>query len=210
MNLLYFINNAPKSISSTFIHKSHKKGTSILFPGESNNYLYILVKGTANVMVQSVSGTSLFIYGYKAYSCFGDLELFNNRARTFDVVCSSDCETIILHKEKVFEWMRIDFEFTKFIIEQLTEKILSTSEKLTSLSLLSVSNRLLYCIYTHYKFGDLETLNKEIVCAETSIPLRSLNRSIADCKDRGFIDFKVKKFRIISLEKLENHCRKII
>ncbi len=178
MDLLYFINNAPKSIISEFIHKSHKKGTSILFPGESNNYLYILVKGTASVMVQGTSGTSLFIYGYKAYSCFGDPELFNKNAKTFDVVCSSDCETIILHKDKVFEWMRTDFEFTKFIIEQLTEKILATSEKLTSLSLLSVSDRLLYCIYTHFKFGDLDTLNKEIVCAETSIPLRSLNRSI--------------------------------
>ncbi|MPM39619.1 hypothetical protein SDC9_86253 [bioreactor metagenome] len=186
------------------------KGSFILFPGESNNYLYILVKGTANVMVQSASGINLILHVYDAYSCFGDLELFNKHAKTFVVVCSSDCETIILHKDKVFEWMRNDFEFTKFLIEQLTEKILNTSHKLTSLSLLSVTDRFLYCIYTHYKIGDLGTLTKEMVCTETVIPLRSLNRSIAECKKNELIEFKSKHFRIISLEKFERHCREIM
>ncbi len=210
MNLFYFINNPPASIKNSFIHKKHQKGSSILCPGENNNYLYILIKGSANVVIQNLSGIGFALYTYNAYSCFGELELFNNNIKTFDVVSQTDCETIIIQKEKVFEWMKADFEFTKFLIEQLTEKLLISSQKLTSVSLLSINDRLLYCIYTHHKLGDLGTLTKHVVCSETFIPLRSLNRSIAECQKNNFFEFHKKQFRILSIEKLEDYCLSMI
>lgn len=210
MNLFHFINNPPESIKNSFIHKKHRKGSSILYPGENNNYLYILIKGSANVVIQNLSGIGFALYTYNAYSCFGELELFNKNIKTFDVVSQTDCETIIIQKEKVFEWMKADFEFTKFLIEQLTEKLLISSQKLTSVSLLSVNDRLLYCVYTHHKLGDLGILTKHVVCSETFIPLRSLNRSIAECKKNNYFEFHKKQFRILSIEKLEDYCSSMI
>jgi CRP-like cAMP-binding protein len=206
MNLFYFINNPPASIRNSFIHKKHRKGSSILYPGEKNNYLYVLIKGSANVVIQNLSGSGYALYTYHAYSCFGELELFNKNIKTLDVVSQTDCETIIIQKEKVFEWMKADFEFTKFLIEQLTEKLIISSHKLTAVSLLSVNDRLLYCIYTHYKLGDLATLTKYAICSETFIPIRSLNRSIAECKKNNYFEFDKKQFRILSIEKLEAYC----
>ena len=210
MDLYYFVSNAPELIQKSFLHRKHGKGSSILYPGEENNYLYILVNGSANVVVQHSSGAGIILYTYEAYSCFGELELFHKNAKTFDVISNTDCETLILHKDLVFEWMKQDFEFTKYLIEQLAEKLLKNSNKLTSVSLLSVKDRLLYCIYTHQQLGDLSTLTKEAVCTETVIPLRSLNRAVVECTAEQFIDFKKKHFHIINRAKLEEYCSSMI
>lgn len=210
MNLSHFIDNAPASVKNSFIHRKHRKGSSILYPGEENNYLYILINGAANVVIQNISGVGLVLYTYDANSCFGELELFNKNIKTFDVVSQTDCETIIIQREQVFEWMKADFEFTKFLIGQLTEKLLKSSQKLTSISLLSVNDRLLYCIYTHHKLGDLATLTKQAVCSETFIPIRSLNRSIAECKKENYFEFYTKRFHVLSAEKLDAYCSSLI
>lgn len=210
MNLSHFMDNAPVFVKNSFIHRKHMKGSYILFPGNENNYLYILIKGSANVVIQNISGTGFVLYTYDAYSCFGEMELFNKDIKTFDVIAQTNCETIIVQREQVFEWMKIDFEFTKFLIGQLTEKLLKSSQKLTTISLLSVNDRLLYCIYTHYKLGDLAKLTKQMVCSETFIPLRSLNRGIADCKENKYFEFRRKQFYILSAEKLETYCSSLV
>ena len=210
MNLSDFMENAPASVKKSFIRRKHFKGSSILHPGEENNYLYILVKGTAHVIFQNLSGTGLVLYIYDEYSCFGELELFNEEIKTFDIVAQSDCETISIPRGQVFEWMKADFEFTKFLIRQLTEKLLDSSQKLTSISLLSVNDRLLYCIYTHHKIGDLSKLFKQTVCSETFIPIRSLNRGIAECRKNNYFEFRNKHFHVLSEEKLELYCSTLI
>lgn len=210
MDLSHFINTAPASVKASFVYKEHSKGSYILYPGEENNYLYILIKGTADVLIQNLSGAGFVLYTYEAYQCFGELELFHNDIKTHEVVAQTDCSTILIQKEQVFEWMKADFEFTKFLIRQLTEKLIKSSQKLTSISLLSVSDRLLYCIYTHHKSGDLATLTKQDVCTETFIPIRSLNRSIAECKRNHYFEFRQKRFHILSEEKLEMYCSSLI
>ncbi|WP_312429858.1 Crp/Fnr family transcriptional regulator [Lacrimispora sp.] len=210
MDLSHFIDTAPLPVKNSFIYKEHTKGCYILYPGEENNYLYLLIKGTAHVLIQNISGAGFVLYTYEAYDCFGELELFHNNIKTHEVVAQSDCSTIIIQREQVFEWMKADFEFTKFLIGQLTEKLLKSSQKLTSISLLSVNDRLLYCIYNHHKSGNLAMLTKQAVCSETFIPIRSLNRSIADCKHNNYFEYREKQFHILSEEKLEMYCSSMI
>ena len=210
MKLQELISRAPDTIKKSFIHRKHTKDSSIILPGEENNYLYILIAGNADVIIQSFSGTVITLYTYEAYSCFGELELFNKSTKTYDIISRTNCETFSVHKDHVFQWMQLDFEFTKFLIEQLTEKLLRSSNALSSLSLLNVKDRLLNNIYTHYLIGDLSTLTKQIVCSETCIPLRSLNRSILECKSDGFIDFREKRFQVLSVSKLEFYCKSLI
>lgn len=210
MSLSHFMDNAPVSVKNSFINRKHAKGSYILYPGEENNYLYIVLKGSANVVIQNISGAGFVLYTYDAYSCFGEMELFNENIKTFDVIAQTNCETIIVQKERVFEWMKADFEFTKFLIGQLTEKLIRSSQKLTTISLLSVNDRLLYCIYTHYKLGDLAKLTKQIVCSETFVPLRSLNRGIVECKENNYFEFRMKHFFVLSAEKLEEYCSSLV
>lgn len=205
---MYFkdiVNDAPVHIKKDFIYKKHKKGNLIIHPHEQNNYLYILTTGIAEVYRQSYEGTMLSLYIYDSYSCFGEIEIFNEKIKTLGVIAKENCETIAIHKTKVFEWMKIDFNFNFYIIKQLASKLILSSDTATKLSFLTVKDRILLSIHNHYKIGDLDQLTKQILTSEVCAPLRSLNRSIAQCIDEGIISYKDKKFSIHSIDEIEKY-----
>lgn len=76
MKLFDLMERIPDSIKGTFITRKHTMGSSIIFPGENNYYLYILVSGNADVTIQNTNGIVTTLYNYSAYNCFGELELF--------------------------------------------------------------------------------------------------------------------------------------
>ncbi|QDQ02442.1 Crp/Fnr family transcriptional regulator [Lysinibacillus fusiformis] len=205
MHLKDILNDAPAHIKKEFIYRRHQKGSLIIPPQEQNNYLYILVTGTAEVYRQSYEGTVVSLYIYDSYSCFGEIEIFNKKIKTLSVIAKHNCETIVIHKTQVYEWMKVDFNFNFYLIKQLASKLILSSDTSVQLSLLTVKDRLLLSMHNHYKIGDLDCITKQILSSEVHAPIRSLNRSIAQCINEGFISYKDKKFSIISIEELEKY-----
>nr|WP_217592051.1 Crp/Fnr family transcriptional regulator [Cohnella sp. GbtcB17] len=205
MNLKELVEQAPEPIKRQFLHRKHRNGSLILHPNESNDYLHILTKGTAEVYSQSYSGAMLSLYINKAYSCFGEIEIFDESLKSFGVVAKQNCETIAVHKTSVYEWMKADFNFTFFLIKQLASKVTFSSETTSQLSLLKLKERILISIHNHYKIGDLHALTKQVLASEVCAPLRSLNRSLAECKTEGLIQYESKKFSIPSVPELETY-----
>ncbi len=204
MNFKDIVNDAPLHIKKEFIYKRHKKGSLIIHPHEQNNYLYILTTGMAEVYRQSYEGAMFSLYIYNSYSCFGEIEIFNEKIKTLGVIAKQNCETIAIHKKTVYEWMKNDFNFNLYIIKQLASKLTLSSDTAAKLSLLTVKERILFSIHNHYKMGDLDNLTKQILLSEVSAPIRSLNRSIAECINEGIISYKDKKFSIKSFEEIDN------
>ena len=205
MNLKELVDNAPEYIKREFIHREHKKGSLIIHPSEENNFLYILIKGSAEVYRQSYVGSMISLYLYNPYSCFGEVEIFNKEFKTLGVIAKTDCEILAIHKNNVYEWIRIDYSFAFYMIEQLAAKLISSSNTSVKLSLLTVKDRILCSINAHYKTGDLADLTKQNLSIEVCAPIRSLNRSISQCINENYIDFKDKRFTVKSIKKLEKH-----
>lgn len=210
MSLKEFIEFAPKHIVESFIFKSYKRGDHIILPDIENNYLYILTRGSAEVYRGNHSGSMISLHIYEACSFFGELEIFNSEIKTLGVIAKSNCETIIIHKENVYKWMKADFDFTFYIVEELAKRLVLSSDTVTKLSLLTVKDRILSSIHAHYKIGDLDSLTKQKLSGEVCVPIRSLNRSIAQCINDGFIDYVDKRFSVISIAKLEEYTDKFL
>ncbi|UKS27018.1 Crp/Fnr family transcriptional regulator [Paenibacillus sp. HWE-109] len=210
MDLKEIMNEVPTSVKQEFIYRKHKKGSLIIHPNEQNNYLYILTAGLAEVYRQSYEGTMLSLYLYDSYSCFGEIEIFNDQMKTLGVIAKEDCETIAIPKTKVYEWMRLDFNFNCYLIKQLASKLISSSETAAQLSLLTAKDRILLSILNHYKVGDLENLTKQLLSSEVCVPIRSLNRSIAQCMNEGFINYQRKKFTVNSIEEMERYVADLL
>ncbi|MED1915637.1 Crp/Fnr family transcriptional regulator [Bacillus thuringiensis] len=203
MNLKDIVNVAPERIKKEFIYKRHKKGRLIIHPNEHNDYLFILTTGIAEVYRQTYTGTMLSLYIYEAHSCFGEIEIFNEKIKTLGVIAKQNCETIAIHKSMVYEWMKTDFQFNFYLMRQLASKLILSSDTAAQLSLMTAKDRLLISIHNHYKIGDLDTLTKQMLSSEVCAPIRSLNRSITQCINEGFINYKNKKFSITSIEAIE-------
>lgn len=210
MKLQELIDNAPGYIKKNFIHRKYKKGSFIIHPYEENKYLYIIIDGSAEVYNQTYAGTILSLYQYNSYSCFGEIEIFNKEIKTLGVIAKTNCEVIVIHKNIVYEWMKSDFNFTLYILEQLSTKLILSSDSLSKISLLTIKDRILCSIHTHYKIGDLDKLSKHKLANEVCAPIRSLNRSIAKCIQENYINYKDKKFTVISTKKLEKHVESLL
>lgn len=210
INLKELIDSAPPMVRSSFIYRKYKKGNSIMFPNNNNEYLYILIDGRADVYREDYSGALISIYDYSSYSLFGELELFNDKITTFGITAKTNCEVILVHKNSVYQWMKNDFNFTRYILEQLAQKLASSSYKALRLSLLSIKDRILYSIYIHNKICDLKDLTKEKLSQEVYAPMRSLNRSLKDCIEEGFVIYRDKRFYITDIDKLEEYSKVFI
>ncbi len=209
MELYDFMMNAPDIIKEAFIHQRKKKNETVIFQESENIYLYILVKGSVDVVMQNYNGAKVVLYNNDAYSLFGELEIFNENIKSHAVICRTDCELFAIHKDNVFKWMQMDFDFTMYIINQLTRKLVHSSKAMYNLSLMSVKDRLINCIYIHDRHNGLKKLTKEMVCNEIFAPIRSVNRAIAQCQKEGLFEYRDKKFVIYSFDKINTHIKSL-
>jgi len=203
MNFERIVKRAPSVIANSFIKKNYKQGETILHPDEENDQLYILTSGTIDIFKQAYNGTVIAIRSYSAYTYFGEMELFNRDYRTVNVAAKTNCSVLLLEKEKVLQWIHLDPDLAIHFIEELTTRLANTSNIRLKLSLLTIKERLLYSLYTHHQIGDMDQLSKKQLCDEVSAPIRSLNRSLAECIEEGLIRYEQRKFSILDYDQLK-------
>lgn len=200
----------PDNLKKNFVYKTYEKDDMIINPGETNEYLYILVSGEAIVNRMNYEGAIVSLKRFDPYSTFGEVEIFDENQKTHGVIASKDCQVIRIHKTNLFECMQYDFELTKFLFKELAEKLVFASDKNVSLSLLSVKDRLLNMVRLHDLMGDLDQLTKEVLVTEIQTPRRSLNRAIVRCVNDGFISYDDGLFKIINRDKLNEHLDQLL
>ena len=86
-------------------------------------------------------------------------------------------------------WLEDDFEATKFLIKELSYKLVINAELVEDVLSLTVKERLLRSIGIHSYRNTLESLTKDQLAKEINAPMRSLNRAIAKCVKEGILDY---------------------
>jgi CRP-like cAMP-binding protein len=210
MNLKKIVENAPSEIKKEFVYKDFKKDSLIISPSQTIENLYIQVDGTIEVYNQNMAG-SFFLYSVdEGYTCFGEVELFIEGLKPLNVLAKTDCRIILLKKETVMKWMKLDFDFNLMLFKYMALKLNKNSDKMAQIAFMTVKDRVLYSLYTHHKFGDLQELSKERLSSEACAPLRSVNRALSKLVDAGFVLYEKKKFSICNTEEIEAHLEEIL
>ena len=177
-----------------YVEKNYQNGDYIIEPTEENHFLYILVAGRAGVYNECADGESVLLYEYRAVDFFGEFEIFTDIRTPMTVKAKSDCSVYMVERSEVLKWLQLDFEFTLFFLNRICMKTLDLSYEHIRVSKLSIRERYVYSIKSHFDRGDLPQLTKERLVEEVKTPIRSLNRIIAECSD--FITFEHREFKI--------------
>lgn len=185
--------------------KNYKKNSTIIFAEEENNFVYFLVEGLAEAYILGPQGSFSSLHLYKAGSFFGEIEQFYEGRKPVEITAITDCVVDILHKKDFLHWLRNDFEATKFLIAEISYKLVINAELVEEVLLLTVKERLLRCIASHQYRNNLDKLTKEQVTKEANAPMRSINRAIAECSDQNIISYKNKRFTILDEEAVNSH-----
>ncbi len=204
MNL---IDRMPDEVKRKLRRKTFNENETILFAENENNYVYFLLEGKAEAYVQNLQGSYANIHVYESGSFFGELEQFYVGRKPVEISAITPCVVDILYKDDFFNWMKKDFEVTKFIIKEIAYKLIMNGEYIEEVLLLTVEERLLRCIAIHYYRGDIDKLTKEQIVKETKAPIRSINRAIAKCTKQGIFCYRNKRVIILDEEKLQNYLR---
>lgn len=195
------LENAPPNIQNHLIKESFRKGDFLLMQGDTNEYLYFILKGRVNVDTVSKQGIKISITSFSAGQSIGVLEVFNTDIHAQNVEVMEDTEVIKLHKNYVLEWMKADFNFTLYIVKLLEECFHDTSTFVRNLLSMTIRERTIVSLYKHYKNNTLSTLTKQKLQQETGTQKRSLNRVVEKLIDEGVINFE-KRFTITNSDKL--------
>ena len=166
-----------------YIKKKYKSGEFIFSGQEENPNFYLLISGEAEVIYPEPGGEFLKIDHFKAPDFFGEIELLTNNRIPLPIVSSGGCETLIFSHAEAIRWMKKDFSFCRYVMERLAQKLYTCTYNRAEIHFLPIRQRLLL-IYSRYKAeGRLNELTKQDLCAELGVPIRSLNRVIAQCSD---------------------------
>ncbi|MFR1384548.1 MAG: Crp/Fnr family transcriptional regulator, partial [Clostridioides difficile] len=169
MHLIDFMN---EDIKKKLVKKTYKKKETILFAEQENEYVILMIDGIAEAFILNVKGNISTIHLYRSGSFFGEMEQFNDGKKPVEIVAFTDCNVYKLHRDDFLNWLRGDFEATKFLIREISSKLVVNAELIEELSSLSVKERLLRCISLHYYRSELNLLTKKQLASEVNAPIR--------------------------------------
>lgn len=197
----------PDEVKKRLRKKTYNENEIILFAENENDYVYFLVEGKAEAYVPNRDGVFSNIHLYEAGSFFGELEQFYEGRKPVEISAVGYCVLYMLHREDFFDWMKENFEVTKFIIREIAYKLILNSEYIEEISTLTVRERVIRCVAMHYHRGDLNKLTKEQLSKETKAPLRSINRALAECEKQGILSYYKREIKVLSTIKLKEYLR---
>lgn len=178
--------------------KRYQANSTILFAEEENDYVHFLMEGIAEAYIQSPQGTFATLHLYKEGSFFGEIEQFYHGRKPVEIIAVSDCTVDLMHRNDFLDWLQKDFEATKYIMKEISTKLINSSELFEEVLLMTVKERLLRCVALHYYKNNLHTLTKNQLTKEVNTPMRSINRAIAECAKQEIISYKDKKIRVLN------------
>ncbi len=205
INQIEILNSVPNEISHYLIRVAYPKGSQIIQPREQNDYLFFLTEGSVEVVQLTHDGNELFINELHANNVFGELEVFDNDFKTNSVVAKTECTVIKLHRKNVFEWMKIDHVFSKYLFEVIVNCYINKCIRTDELTALTIKQRFLLSLFKHHKNDKLASLRKSKIIQEVGAPRRSFNRVLKECCNEGYVIYSNKQFTVINIEKLTNY-----
>lgn len=165
-------------------HILYKSGSEILWGLDENDSLFFLEKGTADVNFRGIDGESMRIFRYKAPDFWGEVEVLTNCHSQLLITAVEDCWVCRIPQNEALKWMEQDFQFCLRVMHRLCEKLMADTDSRIRLRFHNSRQRYLAVMAQYNKEGTLKQLKKEHLCEELGIPLRSLNRIVAQCTNQ--------------------------
>ncbi len=95
----------------------------LLSPGEKNEYVFIVLSGSLNVHVGSVSTPALATM--ETGECVGEMSIIEDRDPSAYVVAAEDSHLLVIHQTTLWDMVNASHEFAKNLLLVLSERVRS-------------------------------------------------------------------------------------
>jgi CRP-like cAMP-binding protein len=180
----------------------HPPNYDLLVQAQEQIFLYILVSGTVQVNYHHVNGKTSVLGMMSPLSVIGDLELFSSEEFTTSVVTLEESTLLGIEKVYVDRFGYDDPKFLRFIIQNLSQKILA-ADIIRLDYILPLANR--FASYLLNNCDQEDTLafpSKEYLAGLLGTTRRHLNRVIQQLQQQGMIKAGNQKIVVLQREQL--------
>lgn len=202
-NILKIINSLKYSIIS------YKKGEVIFQEEETCTSIGLIINGTINIERIYPNGKSIVMSKFKDGDVFGEALLFSKVNKyPATVIALSDCRVLYLTKNEIVKLFSMENRIMENFMMLLSEKIIILNNKIRSIALKSVRQKVvdyILCEYMNEKNKEIILkYSKEEIASDIGIPRPSLSRELIRLRDEGLINFSRNKITILNIEELED------
>ena len=188
---------------------SYKKGEVIFQEEEICSAIGLIIDGTINIERIYPNGKSLVMSKFKDGDVFGEALLFSKVNKyPATVIALSDCKVLYLTKNEIIKLFSVENKLMENFMMLLSEKIIILNNKIRSISLKSVRQKVvdyILCEYMNEKNEEIKLkYSKEEIANDIGIPRPSLSRELIKLRDEGLINFSRNKITILNIEELED------
>jgi len=205
--LLDFLNSCPERIKTNFIEDFVNQGEYIVHQEDEPEYVYFLIKGKVKVFRMEPNGINYLEYIYTDYEMFGEIEIINNRKILANVVADSNCNLLKLNKHSFFEWMKLDENFSHYVIHQISDKLYDACINSTVNIIYPLKYRVLYFLRRRLDIS-VSRIPKEEILESIGGRMRSFNRVLNELSDDKIIQQENGDIIICDREKLIEEMKK--
>ena len=188
---------------------SYKKGEVIFQEEEICSAIGLIIDGTINIERIYPNGKSIVMSKFKDGDVFGEALLFSKVNKyPATVIALSDCKVLYLTKNEIIKLFSVENKLMENFMMLLSEKIIILNNKIRSISLKSVRQKVvdyILCEYMNEKNEEIKLkYSKEEIANDIGIPRPSLSREVIKLRDEGLINFSRNKITILNIEELED------
>lgn len=138
------------SVIDRFLQNCHIKHypprSHIIHAGDPPETLYFITKGSVTVMVEDKDGHEMVLTYLNKGDFFGEMGLFDEKARSAWVSAKTECEVAEIHYNQFRKLVEDDTEILFSLATQMATRLRQTSKKVIDLAFVDVTGRIAHTL----------------------------------------------------------------
>lgn len=188
--------------------KKYKKNEIIAQEEDDCNSLGLIIEGKIVVERLYPSGKEIIMKSLKSGDVFGEALIFSEFNKyPATVVSRENCSILYLTKGEIIKLFSLNPMFMENFMGLLSEKVIILNNKIKSLSLKTVKQKVVDYILQECISQKTNTIklkgSKEDLALYIGIPRPSLSRELIKLRDEGFIEFDRHNINVLDMENIE-------
>lgn len=186
--------------------KECKKDSYILFPGESVEYMGIVMRGKVAVMKEDAQGNRNILSEFGPSEMFGGaLAYLRSTKSPVSVVAIEDSEVLLIDNKRIVSTCSSACVFHTMLIKNMLEilagEVLMLNQKLDVISKRTTREKLLTFLQSQKNLSNSNPFtiayNREQLADFLFVDRSAMSRELSKMRDEGIIKFKKNKFELL-------------
>lgn len=129
------------SLIGSLEKKRFRKSEVIVTNGEKSHALFVILSGTAKVVISNHKGKEVVLALLEAGDCIGELSLLDDNPHSATVVATAQIDALVLGRHDFAQCVLNNAQLAVSIMHGLASRLRKANQKIASLALVSVNGR---------------------------------------------------------------------